>query len=366
MHSKALFADVLAQLCDPMTTVDQARDAMARLDGHEVAALPWVFAVLRGSDDPAEVQAAARVLRRWAALPLADALPNALRALIAEGMVGDVNKLAAAALLESLGQSLDEHLLARSLTDPRALKRTALARLVADSARLDALVRALEEVAGHPLERQLALIDDLGALGHPSAARLLGPLAHARDADVAVSAIAALDVLGATGTARALATIAGHHVDQTVRDQAALTLARLRAAPAPSAAQPKARATAPSVSASPGAESHVWLQLAADAAGTDRLLVIAAAPDATGRRDVLTLLLRAGRGIAHYAVAGGLDATGVEALRERIVAGGIALGPISVAEARAMLEAATAETLAAGGAEGVAWAAWRPALAPSA
>lgn len=361
---EARASEVLARLADPATTRDDARVAMAQLDGRELAALPWVFAALRTGDDPARIQAAARLLRRWAALPLADALPAALRAVVAEARVGDLNKLAAAALLESLGHPLDELELARSLADPQALKREALARLVDASARPAALAHALESMADLPVDRLLAIVDDLVALGRPEARPILAALAHAGDPDVAVSAVAALDALGAPDELGALPAVARHHADATVRRQAARTMARL---PAPRPSRPHGAVNGAGEPPAAGARSlaRAWAQ---DEPGTsgDRVWLVATPPDARGACEVLTVLLRPGAGIARYALVGDQDGAAVEALRARMAEGGVALVEASPDAAHAALEAATGETLAAGGDRGVAWAAWRAVLPPPA
>jgi len=367
--TEALASDVLARLADPATTRDDALAQMARLDGRELGALPHVFAALRAGEHPADIQAAARLLRRWAALPLADALPAALRAVVAEALVGDMNKLAAAALLESLGHPLDELELARSLRDSAALMRDALARLLEASARPPALAHALESIEAMPVDRQLALVDDLTTLGRPEATSILAALAHAGDPDVAVSAVAALDVLGLPDALGALPAIARHHADATVREQAARTMARL-----PIASRPAGRAEAngafdqpPTGATSTGdlSAARVWAQVGPGTAG-DRVWLVAAPPDARGARDVLTVLLRPGAGIAHYVLVGDQDEDAVATLRVRLAEGGVELEAASPAAARAALEAATAEMLAGRRDRGVAWATWRAVLPPEA
>lgn len=362
--TEALASDVLARLADPATTRDGALSEMARLDGRELGALPRVFAALRDGAHPAEIQAAARLLRRWAALPLSDALPAALRAVVAEPRVGDMNKLAAAALLESLGHPLDELELARALADPAELKRSALARLLEASARPHALAHALERIEALPVERLLALVDDLTALGRPEATGILAALAHAGDPDVAVSAVAALDALGLPDALGVLPAIARHHADDTVREQAARTMARLPAAPQTKGTAPANGTAAGAAPAGDRPGARAWAQSGPTASG-DRVWLLEAPVDAGGTRDVLTVLLRPGLGIARYALVGDQDEANVAALRSRLAEGGIGLEAMTPAAARAALEVATAEMLAGRRDRGVAWATWRAVLPPA-
>lgn len=325
------------------------------LDGREVIALPAVFRALHDATTPAAVNAAAQVLRRWVDLPLAAALPNALRALVREADVPDLNKIAAAGLLALLDEPLDDLELAEALDDPGSVVAASLADGLAATASPTALVQFLDALAGWS---GLALIDlchDLAAIGDAAAGRILGPLALMPDRDVAIAALAAIERLDAHSAAGALVAAARAHPDEDVRRQAALTLRRLPdAVHFPSADGAAAGRELSDDEAGTGGEPRAWLS-----GGDDRRAVIlarrAGEPDG---HDVFTAVVNES-GIASYAAAERVGADGLDFVRAQLAAGGMAAVAVDAEQAEAVLSAAAERTVAGGAAATVGYAAWR-------
>lgn len=218
---------LLDRLASRALTADEAEALIALLDGQEAAAMPAVFRRLHDAATEQELHAAVRILARWIGRPVAAALPPALRALLTEPAVADLNKLAAADLLRDLGQPVDVDVLAACLRDPDAVAERALAVAVRASRRPPALANALDSIAIMPAPHVRSLIDGLTQLGQAGAAPLLAALTHHPDEDVSVSAVAAIDVLGLAEAGELLAIAAAQHPSRAVRDQAWLTLERV-------------------------------------------------------------------------------------------------------------------------------------------
>lgn len=382
----ATILGVLDRLAQADVTVEEAERLIDRLAGSELEALPLVFRRLHDAREPSAVHAAARVLQRWIDLPFAPALPPALRALVAEQGVSDLNRLAAAALLEALDDPMDDAELIERLDDPAALKRQALTTAVDALADPFAAINTLEALAHFPLRDVLHTIDDLARLGDPRAIVLLVPLAHALNGDVAISAVAALDALSALGALDTLAAadgatglqpVAAAHPDPTVRREAEVTADRLGEAghlgitaaedrptaySGPIAIVPPANESPTSDSPASGSSGDVPAEIWIGELDESAVLIIARPSRIDpATLDVLTIRTKEKRGIVEYAaaerVAGGLDS-----VRAAFESAGTPMRRIDVEAAFEHLEAATVRTLESGGGRGYAWAAWRPVL----
>ena len=117
-----------------------------------------MFSRLHDTTDESELHATIALLSRWSDRPVAEALPKALRTMIAEPGVRDLNKLGAADLLRALGQPVDDEALLASLEDPSALAARALRLAVAASQRPPALANALDAVSKMPTAHIVSLI----------------------------------------------------------------------------------------------------------------------------------------------------------------------------------------------------------------
>lgn len=225
-------AALIARLTDPSVSLAEAEALIAELDGRELELALPLFARLREAEDPAELRVVSQLLARWAGRPVARALVPALQTLLREPEVADLNRMLAAGLLERLGEPVDYPEVLGHMRDLGAVSRGA-ARQALDALRGPAsLTVLLDELAGMPLDRVLAFIDDLRTLGDRRAAWILGPLSHAANPDVAVSAVAAIETLGLVESDPSLARIALHHADPDLRRQARLARERLAARPA--------------------------------------------------------------------------------------------------------------------------------------
>lgn len=226
---------------------------MADLDGHEVEAALPAFRRLHDTAEPAALHAMARLLGRWAHRPVGRALVPALEALLDEAAVGDLNKLAAAALLETHGQPVDYPRLMGRLRDLGAVAAEMRAAVLAAAARPAAAANVLEKLTALPPAALHAWIDDLRASRDPRALAILGPLVWAADPDVAVAAVAAIEAHPPMGPAAAaagvaLALAAATHADPMVRRQAGLTAARRGVIGARPGEGPPSRSTGAGVS----------------------------------------------------------------------------------------------------------------------
>lgn len=344
---------LLDRLARPGMSLAEAETLIGALDGREVQALPAVFRALHDAPTPARLNAAVQILRRWSDRPVAAALPNALRALIGESAVADLNKIAAAGLLAVLGQPIDDRDLAAALDDPGALAAAALADAVAASRSPAVLARFIDAVAGWDERRVVDLCDDLAGLGDPAAGHILGCIACRPDHDVAIAAIAAIDRLAAAGAARLVALVAAAHPDDRVRRQAGLTLRRLgegRAAPGGG----RSAAGAADVPT----PTRAWLS----PDGAARAVVVARPVGAGDVHDVYTAIA-GDEGIVSYAAAERVDARGLAYVVAQLAAGGLPAAPVEVEAAADVLAAASARTMAGDGARAIgfaAWAAWLP------
>jgi hypothetical protein len=303
----------LARLASPATSQEEARGIIAELDADAPSALPWVYLSLHAATQEADVHAAARVLAHWVHGPMGGAIEKALVTMLGDQDVGDLSKMAAAGLLESMGRPLDDDTLVRGLRDPAAAGRHALLAALGAARRPAALVRLVETVTAQPAAVALSLIDDLVRMGDPRSGRLLGPLTHSADAEVAVSAVAAADLLGMADCWPLLALAADHHPSPDVRRQAARTAARLRRA------WPKAEW--------PGARSYLGrLEEGQGRVGLVGLRVGEASDDLW---DGLTVAIARGGALRDYAVRECMADAAWEALVERLVQGGAALEEVA-------------------------------------
>lgn len=341
--------NLIERLARPGMSLAEAEALLGALDGREAWALPAVFRALHDAPSPARLNAAVQILRRWSALPVAAALPNALRALIEEDGVPDLHKIAAAGLLAVLGEPMDDALLAASLDDPGALAAASLADAVSASRSPAALARFVEAVSGWDERRLVALCDDLAGLGDPNAGGILGCLACRPDHDTAIAAIAAIDRLAAGGAARLLAVVGAAHPEAAVRRQATWTRRRLADG---TAGGPGARGAVGPAAPLPRA----WLSSAGDARA-----VVLARPADRGF-DVFTAIA-GGDGVVSYAAAEAVDADGVAYVLAQLADGGLPMAEADAEAAADVLATASARTVGGAGAAAAgfaAWAAWLP------
>jgi hypothetical protein len=351
---------LLSELSDPATTAERAEVLMASLDGLEAPALPTVFRWLHDAPDEDALHAATRLLVRWRDSAAAKALPPALRALVREPEAGDLNKIAAAGVLAVLGEPLHDADLARYLRDPVAVKLAALRRLLDRRQGRLSIVNTIDRLAERSPEAILPLVDDLVELGDPAGARILVPLAHHTDADVAVSAVAALDQIGARRAAPALRLLAQHHGAPGVRSQAALTAARLEEDGPVEPAERNGQAAPPSGQAQGCAVRAVSLPT-----GRRVFLLSAPSPFAAGERELLTLHVDEEVGIVESAFTERVPEGAMEAIEARLSSAGAEVEAWSGPQALAALEAASARTLVGMRADApLGWTAWRELLAP--
>ena len=366
-------AGTLDRLAQADVTVEEAKRLIGRMKGQELDALPLVFRRLHDAHEPAQVHAAALVLRSWSDLPLAAALPPALRTLIAERSVADLNRLAAAALLEAFDDPMDDAELAGLLDDPAALKRAALSTAVQTLGDPFAAMNTLEALAQFPTQDVLRTIDDLARLGDPTAVSLLVPLAHAAEVDIAISAVAALDTLlsrsalttsnggddhetqdaptaqssvGVPEAREGLHAVAEAHPDPSVRHEAGVTRARL----ATKAGVSKAFHSLPPV--------EVWI---GDVETGAVLLIARRSAIDPSLYAALTIRTTTEEGIIEYAAVERLP-SGPEPVKAAFEESGTQLRVIDPLRAHEHLEASTELTLETGAGKGYAWAAWRAVL----
>lgn len=383
--------DLIGRLARPGLSSEEAEPLLAAFDGREGESALSLFGLLHDSSEPAVLRTVARVLARWAELPVAKALVPALEALLAEPAVPSLNKMAAAGLLEVYGEPVDYPGLVEGMGEAAVddVREEALSLLLANADRAAAASNALERIGAMEPGLALNLVDDLGYRGDERAEPLLAALAHAADADMALAAIAALDRLALPEAHDALVRVAAHHQDPTVREQASRTLARLgalaRRAGLPPAAVEEAEASRSAGGAGPGvAPGHAGPAgrsaspppaAAASPAGSPvppRLLVFGhpARDDAPGllllaleqaglpeHRDAFVAVIDRERGLRSYAIAEALSPVALERLRRRLALGGAegggeVLAPLGLAEAQWCLQEAALQCLRRGG-EGV-------------
>ncbi len=339
--------EILLCLAHPDTDRETAETLMAQLDGRETDGVMEAFRWLHDAADEAELHAAVMLLARWAERPVAAALSPALRALLAEPGPADLNKLAAADLLVRYGQSVARSDILAHVRDPSALARAALRTALAEAARDPlTLVRFLDTLADQPQDLVIALIEDLVAVEDAAAVAMLAPLAQTSDADIAVSAVAAIDELGLADAAAALALVAASHPDATVRQEADQTMSRLPPAmPRQSAGRPV----------------QVWLA-ATDGGG--QYVVVASPGEEGATQGVLTLYHTPAAGVVRYGTLELVTAEELVALLHQLADAGHPAAPASLGLAAWHLEAAAARTLLAGGATAVGYAAWPWILGP--
>lgn len=351
---------LLGRLADPTLTAEAAEEIMADLDGHEVEAALPAFRRLHDTADPAVLHAMSRLLARWARRPVGRALVPALDALLAEPAVGDLNKLAAAGLLETHGQPVDYPRLMGRLRDLGAVADEMRAAVLAASVRPGAAANVVERLGRLPTAALQAWIDGLRTSRDARALAILGPLSWAADPDIAVAAIAAIEAHAAVGPAAeaagvALALAAAAHADPAVRRQAALTARRRDDDDA--AADPEAAAAAVLVAAADRTAVDVYASGGASA-GARLALVVWPDPARPGAFDVLTLHIAGGHGIQQYALVEGVSAGEMADLMRRLADGGMRVRRLAAPSAVRLLVRATADTLAHGEAAGIGFAVW--------
>jgi HEAT repeat protein len=331
--------DVLDRLADPTLSRVEAEALMASLDGYEADAVLPAFWTLHNAAGEGELHAAVTLLARWSDRPVGRALPPALRALLTEPGVGDLNKLVAADLLATYGEPVSAAALAANLQDPSSLAERAVRLALVAVADPLALVNFLDALTREPQGLILALIEDLVALDDPRAVAVLAPLAQAADADVALSAVVALDELGPVDDHGTLVRVALHHPDDTVREQADIALRR---AGEPPYEPPDAALTEAYLSSALGDSGQI-------------VVLVRRAGRAAG---ALTILHAPAAGVVQYAAVEHLTDTEVGELLARLNRDGVTLAPASAEAARQALELASARTLGSGGALAVGYAAW--------
>lgn len=332
----------MARLANPATTADEADRLLSQLDACAASAVPWVYRFLHDAAGELEVHAAARVLARWLSGPLGPALEKALRALVEEPTVEDLAKMAAAGLLESLGRPVADERLAGALRDPIAVRRQALLSALGAIDRPAALVRLMETVGRMPAGRRIRLLDDLVDLRPDGASAIVAGLTVDGDAEVAVAAVAAADMLSlGEGFEPLLGIAVEWHPSDDVRREARRTRRRLR----------------------PSWPRRPWPCVRALAGGTgtgpSRLLaltVLAGADERDGW-DVLTAATGPS-GVGDYAWTQGLSAAGLRRVRRQFSEGGAPLVEDALEHARMEWGRATERAVAAGVAPVAGWLAW--------
>jgi len=349
---------------------------MAAFAGCELEALPLVFARLRGASTAEDARAAGQVLARWTDLPLAAAVPPALRTLIAERGVSDLSRLVAAAVLEAYGDAMTDAELVQHLDDPAALERNLLDRALSALRHPAGSIRLAERLQAMPQETVLALADGLAdPMRHGSgAASLLLALAHSRAFDTAIAGIGALDGYTAIPASilDGLETVAMRHPEPGVRRQAEATLGRLPGLPPlTTAGSPEAGLRALAGGQLADQQGHSGVALMAWPAAAEVDAMASGAMEAVSKpgleehdrkHDVLSIRLRAGE-FAEYALAPDLAGPVLDQLVEAFSARGAPLVGVDPEALRRRLEEASGITLASGGASGTAWAAWRAPFA---
>lgn len=369
---------MLHRLAAPGTGLAEAEALIGAFDGREVAALPAVFRALHDATVPAMVNAAVQVLRRWLGLPLAAALPNALRSLIHESGVPDLNKIAAAGLLMVLDHPIDDFELAQALHDPAGLMAASLADAVAAIASPVALVQFIDALADWGWPRIIELCHDLAATDDPEAGRILGPLVFAPDPDTAIAAIAAIERLTSAVAGGPLAVAARHHPSADVRRQATITAQRLAAR--------TGAAELPTLFDGPipvnghstlrSGEPLAWLS----AEGGERRAVLLArrrrfiagsvglGPNGSSgnahESDVYTAVIAAD-GVVSYAAAERVGDDGLDYIRAQLAGGDLAVEATSRVKVESVMAEAAGLTLAGGHAVTLGYAAWWAWLTPA-
>ncbi len=343
---------LLSALSDPSVSLERAETLMAAWDGRELEALPTAFAWLHDAVAEDEIHAVTRLLLRWRDTDAGRVLPRVLRAMVGEAEVGDLNKIAAAGLLAVFGEPLHDADLAAYVQDPGAVKKAALRRVLDPRQGRLAIVNTIDHLAEREAEDLLPLIDDLAALGEPMGARLLAPLAHHVDPEIAVSAVAALDQLAAWRAGPAIAAVATNHPDEGVRTQAALTARRL------DAARPSATAARPPL-------DGLAIRHARWEDGRSVLLISAPNHDQSGVRELITLHLAPGEIIAESAVLERVAQASIDEVESTLTEAGARIEDAPIDVATELLERATAHTLRApSSASSMGWLAWRELVSP--
>lgn len=343
--------EILRQLASPATDREAAEALMAQLDGREAESVLEAFRWLHNATEETHLHAATMLLARWADRPVAEALAPALQALLDEPDAGDINKLAAADLLACYGEPVDPEELQARLRDPAELARAALATVLAAVDREPlALVRFLDALAQEPESLVMALIEDLVGLEEvpaAAAAGVLAPLAQSANADIAISAMAAIEALALTPAAAALMVVAAAHPDATVREQADRSLSRL-----PMRTPRPAGATV----------AQAWLS--APGGDEGRFVVLARSAPEGGVSGVLTLYLTPAGGIVRYGALDLVTRSDLDGLLQKMAVAGQPAEVVPPGVAAWYLEAATARTLSAGASASVGYAAWPWVLGP--
>jgi hypothetical protein len=339
---------VLARLADPGLPRAEAELLMDSLDGREAEGVLVAFRWLHDAEDEAELHAAVKLLAHWADRPVAQALPPALATLLEEPGVADLNKVAAADLLAALGHPVDPAELSARLAAPEGLALRAVAAALDAVSDPLALVNFLDALAREPQRLLFALVEDLLATEDPRATAVLAALAQSPDPDLAISAVVALDEFGEVEELAldALALVAGHHPDETVREQADLALAGLATAP-PSPIQP----------------ATVTVHRAALEAGAAEVLVLVR--ESSSGSGALTLFLTPAAGVLRHSSTSQLRPADMAELLDRLGAQRATVKEASTWEARRLLDAAAARTLEAGTATALGYAAWPWVLGPA-
>jgi hypothetical protein len=350
----ALALRLFDRLRDPALSQAEAEALFLAVDGHEAELALPLFARLRATRDPIELRAVSRLLGRWRDRPVARALVPALQTLLVEPGVADLNRMTAAGLLERLGEPVDYPPLLERIEDLQAVARDATYRALEASSNPASLAATLNQLARMPQDQVLAFVDDLADLGDGRAGPVLAALLHAASPDVAIAALAAIDALGLRSFDPSLARAGAHHWDAVVRRQATNLRERLAPTRPDAPREPASDADAPK----PAIRALATLPTDTDS----RILVLVTnSPGSAERVDLITIHLDA-TGIGRRDEAERLDPDGLARLVEGFEAMGLPLVDLGPAEARSVLEVATARSMAAGDLDQVGVIAWLLAL----
>ena len=325
---------ILDELSRPETDKLRAEELISSFDGHEMESSLAVFARLRDTEDAAELHAVSRLLARWAGTPVAMAIVPAMKAMLEEPDVGDLNKMTAAGLLEVYGQSVDYAGFLSQLKDLEGVAEQSLESMLRTAEHPMTASRFLERMAGQSTEQVLRFIDDCAGLADTRSVFFLRCLIHVSDPDIAVSALSYLEVLKIAAAADDVQRVARCHHDPAVREQAGFVLRSLRmeAGTNGGAAGPPTDLTRFECFGSKG----------------DSILLISYRNDFATARSLLSLHIDEEKGIQGYALAEDLDSAGFKEVRAQFEKGGMPMEPISIEHAQAKFDQAVRCSMRAG------------------
>ena len=324
---------ILDELSRPEIDKARAEELIQSFSGHEAEAALIVFARLHDTEEAAELHAVSRVLGRWAGTAVVTAIVPAMKAMLDEPGVGDLNKMTAAGLLEIFGQEVDYGRFLAGLRDLDGLAERSLGPILAAGDRLVAASRLLDRLADHEVERVLRLIDDLASSQDERAFLLLRALSQVADPDIAVSALLSLDGMDVHEAAREAERVQKHHPDEMVRRQAAISAERFH----------RVAASAESDRAKKSSVAKYSIEtLASDSRS---ILVIAAGRHDQVGRSILTLHLDAEKGLAGYALSEMVEDEAWREILDQFSDGDIHLKEIKIDEAYQLFDQAIAKTM---------------------